>query len=196
MDPIIDPFYVYLITRLDNIKHVLIMVKFITALSAIINLVLLLVTDNESDYKNRYNTIEGLKKESNLLYIQFRDSLLYANNEITNNEHLTNEGKVEEGLSRIDNFIKRFNSKIDYITESYNKSVLDHTKYKFGLVISIILFVITMIIDILVPSTETAYKMLFLSYITPDNIQLGLENSKNAIQWILDMLTESIEKIK
>lgn len=196
MDPIIDPFYIYLITRLDNIKHVLVMVKVITFLFAIGNLILLLITDNESDYRTRYDSIDGLKKESNLLYIQFRDSLVYANNEIKNNKDLTNEEKVEEGLSRIDKFIKHFNSKIDYITESYNKCILDHTKYKFGLVVSITLFVIAMIIDILVPGTETAYKMLFLSYITPDNIQLGLENSKNAIQWILDMLTQSIEKIK
>ena len=56
---------------------------------------------------------------------------------------------------------------------------------------TIILLILSMI-----PSREVAYKMFISSYITPDNLNLGKEVTKEGIEWLLNAIVESINKIK
>ena len=43
---------------------------------------------------------------------------------------------------------------------------------------------------------DTAYKMLIASYITPDNLGLMKETSKEAIEYIITQITTSIQSLR
>ena len=56
--------------------------------------------------------------------------------------------------------------------------------------------IITLLILSVVPSKEVAYKMFIASYLTPDNLNLGKEMTKDGIEWLLNQIVEAVNKIK
>ena len=64
-------------------------------------------------------------------------------------------------------------------------------RWKYALIIDIVVFFITC----LIPGRETAYKMLLASYITPDNIDLGVKYSKEAIEYLVTAIGHAVNEI-
>ena len=197
MDPIINTFYIYLIELLDPIRDFLFSIKVISTISILIHIFLLLLTETENDYSDRTNQLNGLKKETKGLYIQLRDFLTYRKDEMVN---LKNDKKIEgdlnDILNRIDSKFTAIEVKCDYIINNYKDVIFNHSMYRKNLYVSFIVLFLTLVLIVLIPSTETAYKLFILSYITPDNLQLGIDNGKDAIKWLLDTISNQIEKLK
>jgi hypothetical protein len=86
---------------------------------------------------------------------------------------------------------------IAFIGESSDEHLREEAKENTK-VIKTYLICTTVILLILsmVPSREVAYKMFISSYITPDNLNLGKEITKDGIEWLLNAIVESINKIK
>ncbi len=64
-------------------------------------------------------------------------------------------------------------------------------RWKYALIIDIVVFFITC----LIPGRETAYKMLLASYVTPDNIDLGVQYSKEAIEYLVTAIGHAVNEI-
>lgn len=64
-------------------------------------------------------------------------------------------------------------------------------RWKYALIIDIVVFFVTC----LIPGRETAYKMLLASYITPDNIDLGVKYSKEAIEYLITAIGHAVNEI-
>lgn len=50
----------------------------------------------------------------------------------------------------------------------------------------VVVIAICLIVNIFIPTQETLYGMLALNYITPDNIELGVEGVKSIIEYIME----------
>lgn len=59
-----------------------------------------------------------------------------------------------------------------------------------------IAFIVMMSLNVFIPGTQTAYKMLFASYLTVDNIQYAHDFVANDLDAAIDKITDSIIKIK
>lgn len=71
----------------------------------------------------------------------------------------------------------------DCIYKNLDK-VLPHI-FKVGIIFVIVLAII-LVINIFIPTEETLYGMLALKYITPDNIQLGVDTVKSIIEYVME----------
>lgn len=101
--------------------------------------------------------------------------------------------RLQRQLQQVDNGIynteqERINDLLDK-EESYQWWA-KRWKYVF------IGFTIFFSITLFVPSTQNCYKMLLASYITPNNIEAGAQITKETVQTILDMIVETVIKIK
>lgn len=101
--------------------------------------------------------------------------------------------RLQYQLQQVDNDIydterERINDLLDK-EESYQQWA-KHWKYIF--IAATIFFGVTLFI----PSTQNCYKMLLASYVTPDNIEVGAQITKETLQTILDMIIETVTKIK
>lgn len=54
----------------------------------------------------------------------------------------------------------------------------------------LICFVLTFILVIFVPSKDTCVEMLVASYVTPDNIDAGVEKTKEMVDYIVEKIKE------
>lgn len=54
----------------------------------------------------------------------------------------------------------------------------------------LVCFVLTFILVIFVPSKDTCVEMLVASYVTPDNIDAGVEKTKESIDYIVEKIKE------
>lgn len=54
----------------------------------------------------------------------------------------------------------------------------------------LICFVLTLILVVFVPSKDTCVEMLVASYVTPDNIDAGVEKTKESIDYIVEKIKE------
>ena len=75
-----------------------------------------------------------------------------------------------------------------------SNSVEDFTNFwkekgKKGLLISLLLI----ILGCLIPGTETAYKMLIASFVTPDNIAVAGDSIYNIVDYIIESVDKLIE---
>lgn len=76
----------------------------------------------------------------------------------------------------------------DYDFNPENKIV---SRLKKKCIIIFALTVISILMAILLPDKETLYTMLVFNYITPNNIDLGVENVKT----LIDYVVETIQKL-
>ena len=47
-----------------------------------------------------------------------------------------------------------------------------------------------------IPTRETMYKMLIASYVTPENLDLGVNFTKETFEYFLSQIVEAINKVK
>jgi uncharacterized membrane protein len=57
----------------------------------------------------------------------------------------------------------------------------------------LVCFVLTFILIVFVPSKDTCIEMIVASYVTPDNIDAGVEKTKETVDYIIDKIKEVSE---
>jgi hypothetical protein len=57
----------------------------------------------------------------------------------------------------------------------------------------LVCFVLTFILIVFVPSKDTCIEMIVASYVTPDNIDAGVEKTKETVDYIVDKIKEVSE---
>ena len=60
----------------------------------------------------------------------------------------------------------------------------------------VIAFIISIVVLVITPSTETIYTMMTVNEITPDNIQTIGKTGKNVIDYIIDQIDKIVNKDK
>lgn len=51
------------------------------------------------------------------------------------------------------------------------------------------------LLSIFTPNSTTCYKMLITSYVTPNNIEIAVEKSDKAIEYIIEKIVETSQKL-
>lgn len=81
-----------------------------------------------------------------------------------------------------------------YIIDDYTREIFEPHKGKMiGL---FIVFAVSALITVLVPTKDTMYKMLIASYVTTDNIQIVNDAIKTNLQDYLNMLGETVKNMR
>ena len=201
MTPIINPFYIYLIETLEQL-HVFL--HFIIAISGVLCIGMTLyyfyTKDTTKDHYTAFYTEE--EKVQN----EITSNAYKVKNELTDILEILRErldGSDKDNLQKLqntaDNCCLVFNSinhKLTKLTEEMNVYNNTLNFCKKWAIRSLIIFFTTMLMNGLIPNTDTAYKMLIVSYITPDNIGLMKETSKEAIEYIITQITTSIQSLR
>ena len=198
MDPIINPMYIYLIERLDSIKALFHIVNVISAISTLIFLFLLCITDNDSDFKPGHESPNNIKSTMQKTYTDFLDTCKYKRNNILNLDEKNNNKSIQYiqyNISELNTRTKELANRLEWAIDNMNKWYKKHVTYKKYMLISLSIFTVSIIIQVLIPNTLTGYKLFFLTYITPDNLQLGINEGKDAIKWLLDTITNTINTL-
>lgn len=81
-----------------------------------------------------------------------------------------------------------------YIIDDYTRETLKLHKDK--IIALFVVFAISSMIAVLVPTKDTMYKILIASYVTTDNIQIVNDAIKTNLQDYLNMLGEAVKNMK
>jgi hypothetical protein len=188
MEPIISPWLFYFASVVMNIK---ILLGVLGTLLIIIGFVRV-VSENDSDHSNYTyyhrsiqdvysNTEEYCNKLKEYLSKDLEDSGLECDKD---NKTLSDLRLTMHRLEEIDNRHKE-------LYEDLKKSFITLISAKHNIYLGVVL----VILNIMIPSDITIYKMLIASYITPDNIQAGVELTKESIEYILNQIVETAKAL-
>lgn len=92
-------------------------------------------------------------------------------------------------------FINRVNKMMKY-GESYINKEEEAKKYRKKLSITSCICLFIIVLNLFIPTRDTMYKMLVVSYITPDNLDLGVNFTKETFEYFLNQIVEAINKIR
>lgn len=92
-------------------------------------------------------------------------------------------------------FINRVNKMMKY-GESYINKEEEAKKYRKKLFITSCICLFIIVLNLFIPTRDTMYKMLVVSYITPDNLDLGVNFTKETFEYFLNQIVEAINKIR
>lgn len=92
-------------------------------------------------------------------------------------------------------FINRINKMMEY-GESYIRKEDEAKKYRKKLFIASCICLFIIVLNLFIPTRDTMYKMLVVSYITPDNLDLGVNFTKETFEYFLNQIVEAINKIR
>lgn len=81
-----------------------------------------------------------------------------------------------------------------YIIDDYAREQLKPHKGK--MIALFIVFAVSALITVLIPTKDTMYKMLIASYVTTDNIQIVNDAIKTNLQDYLNMLGETVKNMR
>lgn len=68
--------------------------------------------------------------------------------------------------------------------------------YRIPSIVSLVALFISSIGALVVPSTDTAYKMLVASYVTPDNINSTVQFTQEAFKTLMDGIVETAQRLQ
>ena len=201
MEPIINPVIIYLIETLEKL-HVFL--HFIIAISGVLCICMTLYyfytkDTTKGDYIAFYTEEQRVQKE-------VTSNAYQVKNKLTDILEILRErldGSDKENLQKLQNtaddcclVFNSINHKLTKLTEEMNVHNNTLNFCKKWAIRSLIIFFTIMLMNGLIPSTDTAYKMLIASYITPDNLGLMKETSKEAIEYIITQITTSIQSLR
>ena len=92
-------------------------------------------------------------------------------------------------------FINRVNKMMEY-GESYIGNEEEAKKYRKKLLTASYICLFIIVLNLFIPTRDTMYKMLVVSYITPDNLGLGVNFTKETFEYFLNQIVEAINKIR
>ena len=82
-----------------------------------------------------------------------------------------------------------------FIIDNYSSRMNDKQARR-SLVIIVIVDVVLLALTIFIPDKDTLYKMLVASYITPENINTGIQITKDGIQFIMQTIIDTAKQLK
>ena len=199
MIPIINPLYIYLISRLDNLKYLCGVTMGISAVAVILSILAYYYIRESTDsyYQSNYVKIQRdvLRNGERLrhLFDTYVCDLEGTMEEKDDQKKLKYLTEVAETCCSTLNVIKKeevyLNEKVDH---ERNKSAI----YKKIACIAFGIFCFALLIDVLIPSTTVGYQILAASYITPENLNLAQNTTKEAIEWIVQSIISAIQDMR
>lgn len=92
-------------------------------------------------------------------------------------------------------FIDRINKMMKY-GEHYIGEEEESNKYRINLIRISCICIFIIILNNFIPTRDTMYKMLIVSYITPDNLDIGVNFTRETFEYFLNQIVETINKIR
>lgn len=92
-------------------------------------------------------------------------------------------------------FINRVNKMMEY-GESYIGNEEEAKRYRKKLLIISCICLFIIVLNLFIPTRDTMYKMLVVSYVTPENLDLGVNFTKETFEYFLNQIVEAINRIK
>lgn len=179
MEPIISPWVFYAISTLSNLK------------SAFIGLGIVLILSSIAIYVSNNDPVSGSSFEWQS--IKLKRSLEYIEGQFQKLVEMYEQSSIDK--ERFNNLLKDIEVTVKEHEELYNDMRKVTTSLKNGKR-NFILGITLLILAILIPSTDTMYKMLITSYITPENIQTGATITNSIVQQLIDKIVEAAKAIK
>lgn len=199
MQPIIDPLWIYVITCLDDM-HQFLHFLFAVSLFAFFYAVYMYIStrDNMPEYGYSFlfnkqdrmlNNIEQLNRSAkeNLKILEKtlededdKKKLKILQETADSCKYLF--GTIEGRLTKLLEDAAKHDKRLDDFVNLGRKSF--------------IAAVIILLFNILIPTTETGYKLLLTSYITPDNLNTAKDITKETIEWLLNQIVEAVKQMR
>ena len=199
MNPIINPWVIYLITRLDSIKALCDIVMGITAVITILSLIAFFMIRDATDefFQTTYRKIQNdVIFNAERLKNVFGN---YADEFEVLLQDKDDKAKLKE-LRRIAdtccNILKDVQKDNDKLIERSDNELKRSRFYKKTAVTAFSIFCIMLVVKTIIPNTEIGYQILAASYITPDNLDLAKNTSKEAIEWIIQSIITAIQNMR
>lgn len=202
MTPIINPFIIYLIELLNPLHGFFHVIVVFSAVGCIGNLIYYSYTKDTSQegytafWKEEQIIQNKITETANRVKIEFTDILKIWKDEL---EGKSNEDKLIKLQSTADHCCMKLSSfqiELEKLTKRFDvyNNTLDFCK-KWALRCFVIALLCAFA-NLLIPSTETAYKMLVAYYITPDNLDLVKNTSKEAVEYIINSIINAIQSTR
>ena len=189
MEPIVSPWLVYWIETLPEINKLIGTIGGILLIfnAILIGLSFMETEDAETAIHRSANRIDNVL-----------DRVEELNERLNNLKFKSDDDVVKE--------LKKTIYSLDYIEREFKErmylyldaskvwkklfNLAKYTKYMIPIAI------ICIIAATLIPSKDTMYKMFIASYLTPDNLNNGVEVGKNSVEYFMQLITDAIIKIK
>ena len=199
MNPIINPWIIYLITRLDSIKALCDIVMGITGVITILSLIVFFTirdaTDNffQTTYTKIQNDVIYNAKKLKDMFGNYADDLEMLLQDKDDKAKLTKLRRIADTCCNVLQDVQKDNKKL--IERSENE-LRRGNFYKKIAIVAFSIFCTMLVIKTIIPSTAVGYQILAASYITPDNLDLAKNTSKEAIEWIIQTIITSIQNMR
>ena len=106
---------------------------------------------------------------------------------------IANETRIKS--CKDEDFINRVNKMMEY-GESYIGKEDEAKKYRKKLFIASCFCLFIIVLNLFIPTRDTMYRMLVASYVTPENLDLGVNFTKETFEYFLNQIIEAINKLK
>lgn len=199
MNPIINPWVIYLITRLDSIKALCDIVMGITCVITILSLIVFFyireATDDffQTTYRKIQNDVIYNAKKLKDMFGNYADDFEMLLQDKNDKEKLTKLRRIADTCC---NILKDVQNDNDKLIERSENELKRSRFYKKTAIIAFSIFCIMLVVKTIIPNTEVGYQILAASYITPDNLDLAKNTSKEAIEWIIQTIITSIQNMR
>jgi len=199
MNPIINPWVIYLITRLDNIKNLCDVTMGITGVITIVSLIVFFMirdaTDNffQTTYTKIQNDVIYNAKKLKDMFGNYADDFEALLQDKDDKAKLKELRRIADICCNVLKDVQEDNNKL--IKRSENE--LRRGKfYKKIAIVAFSIFCTMLVLKTIIPNTTVGYQILAASYITPDNLDLAKNTSKEAIEWIIQTIITSIQNMR
>jgi len=199
MNPIINPWWIYLITRLDSIKNLCDIVMALTGVITILSLIVFFTirdaTDNffQTTYTKIQNDVIYNAKRLKNMFGNYADEFEVLLQDKDDKAKLKELRRIADTCCSVLQDIQKDNNKL--IERSENE--LRRGKfYKKIAIVAFSIFCTMLVLKTIIPNTTVGYQILAASYITPDNLDLAKNTSKEAIEWIIQTIITSIQNMR
>lgn len=199
MNPIINPWWIYLISRLDNIRNFCDLTMFFTGVITIACLIAYYLIKESTDqfYLTTYTTIQrnviyNAKRLKNV-FDSFADDLEL---DLKGKDEQTRLKRVEEMAQTCCNVLLNIQKEEKSLNEKWEKDFQRSRFYKKAAIIAFSIFWFMLIVKTIVPNTTVGYQILAASYITPDNLDLAKNTSKEAIEWVIQSIITAVQNMR
>lgn len=199
MNPIINPWVIYLITRLDSIKALCDIVMGITGVITIFSLIYFFYIKEATDdfFQTTYRKIQ-----SDVIYNAKRLKNMFGNyaddldEVLKDKDDKTRLKKLEEMANTCCSVLQNVQKDNNKLIERYENELRRSRFYKKSAIVAFSIFCVMLVVKTIIPNTEVGYQILAASYITPDNLDLAKNTSKEAIEWIIQTIITSIQNMR
>lgn len=198
MNWFVNPIYVYIIEALGSIHNMASVGLVLILLSLLIASIFCLTFFNDDVVNKSYKLgderrlLEKEAQSTKALFITIRHKL----QELKNEDDRAKLDKLTTSASEFCSSVKKIQERLEYrnldLEDMYSsyKTFRKIFKYLF------IALIITIIIKIFVPSADTGYKILLANLITPENVHMTLDSSKEYINWAIQSLVNAITNMR